>query len=428
MTNTYLGYIILAIFVLAYALAIAEERLKVAKSVPMILAAGLIWLLISTLAESRGVPPEDVRVALHHYHEEYGSLFLFLLVAMTYVNVIAERGVFRAFRAKLINLQFGYKSIFWLTGALAFVISPLADNLTTALTLGAVVVAVGERRRDFVVLASINVVVAANAGGAFSPFGDLTTLMIWQAGKAQAADFLQLFIPSLVNFLVPAFIMSMRVPAGRPEMTAEPVQLKPGAAVVCALFLLTVVTAIGFEQLFHLPPFMGMMTGLGYLFLYASLSARNKRCAGVEDSPPNIFKEVANAEWDTLLFFFGIMFCIGGLAYLGYIDVLAQSAYGGLGPSVSNVLAGVISAVVDNIPVMFGILSMNPEMDCFQWLLVTLTAGVGGSLLSVGSAAGVALMGQSQGQYTFFSHLKWSWAIALGYAASIYAHFLLNGP
>ena len=140
----------------------------------------------------------------------------------------------------------------------------------------------------------------------------------------------------------------------------------------------------------------------------------------------DIFQEVAHAEWDTLLFFFGVIFSVGGLRYLGYLDLASETMYADLGATWTNIIAGVISAIVDNIPVMFAILGMDPEMNTFQWLLITLTAGVGGSLLSIGSAAGVALMGTSKGGYTFMTHLRWSWAIALGYAASIWAHFLVN--
>jgi len=141
----------------------------------------------------------------------------------------------------------------------------------------------------------------------------------------------------------------------------------------------------------------------------------------------DIFNKVRHAEWDTLLFFFGVVFSVGGLGYIGYLELLSGAMYDGLGATTANILVGIISAIVDNIPVMFAVLNMNLDMDLYQWLLVTLTAGVGGSLLSVGSAAGVALMGQSNHKYTFFSHLKWTPAIAAGYAASIVTHYLING-
>ena len=140
----------------------------------------------------------------------------------------------------------------------------------------------------------------------------------------------------------------------------------------------------------------------------------------------DIFNKVKMAEWDTLFFFYGVILCVGGLGLIGYLSFVSELMYTDLGPTTANVLVGVLSAVVDNIPVMFAVLTMNPEMSQGQWLLATLTAGVGGSMLSIGSAAGVALMGQARGYYTFFGHLKWMPVIALGYVASIYVHMWVN--
>jgi Na+/H+ antiporter NhaD/arsenite permease-like protein len=142
--------------------------------------------------------------------------------------------------------------------------------------------------------------------------------------------------------------------------------------------------------------------------------------------PFDIFRNVERAEWDTLFFFFGVVVCVGGLGFLGYLTLLSDVMYHQWGPSAANISVGVVSAIIDNIPIMFAVLTMHPDMSLGQWLLVTLTAGVGGSLLSIGSAAGVALMGQARGVYTFFSHLKWTPVIALGYAASIALHMWLN--
>jgi Na+/H+ antiporter NhaD/arsenite permease-like protein len=205
--------------------------------------------------------------------------------------------------------------------------------------------------------------------------------------------------------------------------------------------------AVSAHNFLHLPPVLGMMTGLGFLKLFGYYLKRRSQfypekpaeslgggTLELEKNPPpseqtqyNIFKSLERAEWDTLMFFYGIILSVGGLGTLGYLAVGSELMYGGLGHTQANVLVGLLSAIVDNIPVMFAVLAMEPHMDQGQWLLVTLTAGVGGSLLSIGSAAGVAVMGQARGIYTFFSHLKWSWAIALGYAASIWVHFLING-
>ncbi len=427
MTSSTLGYVALVIFILAYVLVIAEEFIHLRKSKPVLMAAGLIWVLVAILAKSTEHGKELVEEALNHNLLEYSALLLFLLTAMIYVNAMTERNVFEALRSWLVKRGYSYKKLFWITGFLAFFISPVADNLTTALLMGAVVLAVGAEKPKFVSLAFINIVVAANAGGAFSPFGDITTLMVWQSGNVDFFGFFALFIPSLINFLVPAVIMSFAIPNDTPNASNQKIFLKNGAIPICILFICTIITAVTFEQFLHLPPFLGMMMGLSYLFFFSyHLKLSEKKLA---DSPSefNIFSKVAKAEWDTLLFFFGVIFCVGGLGTIGYLADVSHLLYGGFGATNANIVAGLLSAIVDNIPVMFAILTMNPDMDVFQWLLVTLTAGVGGSLLSVGSAAGVALMGQSKGIYSFFSHMKWSWAIALGYVASIYAHFLING-
>jgi Na+/H+ antiporter NhaD/arsenite permease-like protein len=427
MTGSALGIVAVVIFALAYGLVIAEEFIHMRKSKPVIFAAGVIWILVAVLAKSVDGGKEMVDYAISHNLLEYSALLLFLLTAMIYVNAMTERNVFEALRCWLLKRHFNYRKLFWITGFLAFFISPIADNLTTALLMGAVVLAVGADNPRFVSLAFINIVVGANAGGAFSPFGDITTLMVWQSGKVEFFGFFALFIPALINFVVPAFIMSLAVENITPQAPEENVAVKRGGLAICALFLCTIVTAVSFEQLLHLPPFMGMMLGLSYLFFFSYYLKMQEKKLSDNITEFNIFTKVARAEWDTLLFFFGVIFCVGGLGTIGYLASVSHFLYDGLGATNANIIAGLLSAVVDNIPVMFAILTMNPDMNVYQWLLVTMTAGVGGSLLSVGSAAGVALMGQSRGMYTFFSHMKWSWAIALGYALSIYAHYLING-
>lgn len=426
LTGTERGIYSVLIFVIAYGFVMTEEFTHMRKSKPVILAAGIIWGHAAILASSAGVPTEEMHKVFEHNLTEYAELMLFLLVAMTYINSMAERNVFEALRSWLVRKQFGYRKLFLITGVITFFLSAVADNLTAALLVGAVVMAVGADNPKFVSIGFVNLVVAANAGGAFCPFGDITTLMVWQAGYAEFFDFFKLFIPSMVNYGVPAAVMYFAVPDEQPLASdEEAVQLKQGALVICALFLLTICTAVSFKQILHLPPFMGMMTGMSVLMLYGYFIKKRFTVEGEEGF--DIFNKVRHAEWDTLLFFFGVVFAVGGLGYIGYLELLSAGMYDGLGPTTANILVGIISAIVDNIPVMFAVLNMNVDMDLYQWLLVTLTAGVGGSLLSVGSAAGVALMGASNHKYTFFSHLKWTPAIAAGYAASIFAHYLVNG-
>lgn len=423
LTGTHRGIYTVLIFVIAYGFVMAEEFTGMRKSKPVILAAGIIWAHAAVLAADAGVSIDQLHEAFEYNLTEYAALMLFLLVAMTYINAMAERNVFEVLRSWMIRKKFSFKQLFWVTGIITFFLSAVADNLTSALLVGAVVMAVGKGNDKFIAIGLVNLVVAANAGGAFSPFGDITTLMVWQAGYAEFFDFFALFIPSVVNYVIPAFFMYQVVPDAQPLATNEKAAvLKPGAIQVCVLFLLTIVTAVSFKQLLHLPPFMGMMVGLSVLMIYGYSINKLYR-----DESFDIFNKVRDAEWDTLFFFFGVVFAVGGLGYIGYLELLSGAMYDGLGDTTANILVGVISAIVDNIPVMFAVLNMNLDMDLYQWLMVTLTAGTGGSLLSVGSAAGVALMGSSNHKYTFFSHIKWTPVIALGYLASVLVHYLVNG-
>ncbi len=426
-----LGWIALALFALAYALVIAEERIHIAKSKPVMLAAGLMWGLLAWWSIQSGQGVELVHEAFKAMFLEYSEVFFFLVVAMTYVTAIGERGVFDALRDQLLKRHLNYRQLFWITGLLAFMISPVLDNLTTALVMSAVILAVGAGNRKFVVLAFINLVVAANAGGAWSAFGDITTLMVWQANKVEFTEFFVIFLPSLVNWLVPAAIMHFAVPKERPPASPQRRQVKIGGLGICVCFALTIAITVSGRQWLQMPAAWGMLTGLALLnFVAARIERREMRWAlanGVQDhSRYSIFKIIANAEWDTLLFFYGVFACVGALATLGHLELASQALYGGLGYTWANSIIGVLSAVFDNIPIMFAVLKMNPPMDHGQWLLITLTAGVGGSLLSIGSAAGVALMGASRGLYTFMAHLRWSLVIALGYIASILTHLWLN--
>lgn len=321
LTTTWFGILSIIVFVVAYALVISEEFLHLRKSKAVMVAAGVIWALVAAYALHGDTV--TAAAAVRHNLLDYAELLLFLLAAMTYVNTMEERNVFNALRARLVSSGYSLPSIFWIAGLLAFFISPFADNLTTALVMAAVIMAVGVGQPRFIALACINIVVAANAGGAFSPFGDITTLMVWQKGLVGFFEFFALFVPSVINWLIPAAIMSFAVSREQPQAMKEIVAVKQGGFVVIGLFLMTIIMTVSIHHFLHMPP-------------------------------------------------------------------------------------------------------VNPDMSHGQWLLVTLTAGVGGSLLSIGSAAGVALMGQACGIYTFFAHFKWTWAIGLGYAASIWAHLLIN--
>lgn len=450
LTHHWVGYGALGIFFLAYVLAMLEEATMLRKSKPMVLAASIIWVLIS-LVYVKGGMGEQSGHAFRSTLEGYAELFLFILVSMTYLNAMEQRGIFENLRVWLLSKGFGYRKLFWITGILSFFMSSVLNNLTTALLMGAVVLAMAKENRRFITLACVNIVVATNAGGSFSPFGDITTLFVWQKGVVPFAHFFALFLPAVVNFVVPAAIMHFRVPKERPKSAAQSAPLRRGAMGIIVLFFMTIATAVCFENFLDLPPAAGMLAGLSYLsfYFYYLYSSRHKEEGGAahgvngqETSEPSIgpvqpneeerhnifdvFHNVSRLEWDTLLFFYGVMVSVGGLSFIGYLTLTSQYLYTDLDPTLANVLVGIVSAFIDNGTIMYAVLTMAPDISEGQWLLVTLTAGVGGSLLAIGSAAGVGLLGQTKGIYSFMSHLKWMPVIALGYAASIFTHFLIN--
>jgi Na+/H+ antiporter NhaD/arsenite permease-like protein len=452
LTRHWVGFVSLAVFFIAYILAMLEESTMLRKSKPMVFAASLIWVMIATVYMGEGLK-EEAGKAFRASLEGYAELFLFILVSMTYLNAMEQRGVFDNLRIWLLSKGFGYRKLFWITGALSFVLSSVCNNLTTALLMGAVVMAMAKKNRQFITIACVNIVVATNAGGSFSPFGDITTLLVWQKGVVPFAHFFSLLLlPSIVNFLVPATIMHFWVPKEFPESAGEPVPMRHGAKGIIGLFLLTIVTAVCFENFLGLPPAGGMLAGLTYLsfFFYYLYKARaeghvlpgeeakkHPHGAGMEDALTydafaetkdhfDVFHSVSRLEWDTLLYFYGVMVSMGGLSFIGYLTLASKFLYTDLDPTIANVLVGVVSAFIDNGTIMYAVLTMAPKISEGQWLLVTLTAGVGGSLLAIGSAAGVGLLGQTKGAYSFVSHLKWMPVIALGYAASIGVLFLIN--
>jgi len=455
LTHHWAGYLALIIFSVAYILAMTEEVTELKKSKPMVFAASLIWIFIAIVYVSGGMN-EQLGIAFRATLESYAELFLFIMVSMTYLNAMEDRGVFDSLRVWLLSKNFTYRQLFWITGFQSFFISSGCNNLTTALLMGSVILAMGKASPRFVALSCINVVVASNAGGSFSPFGDITTLLVWQKGVVPFGDFFSLLIPAIVNFAIPAAVMHFFIPNQRPAAIMEAQDMKRGGWIIIFLFVLTIITSACFENFLGLPPAAGMMLGLTYLTFFsyylqktadaypaavdptdikidhfAPMKYMNnpqamKNLEVAKELPFDIFQKVANLEWDTLLFFYGVMVGVGGLSFIGYLEVASHHLYGEIDPTIANILVGIASAFVDNGTIMLSVLTMAPDISEGQWLLVTLTAGVGGSLLAVGSAAGVGLMGQAKGIYTFTSHLKWTPAIALGYLASIAAHFLIN--
>ncbi len=417
-TFTWVGFSALFIFAVGYYFVAAEEKYEIDKAKPALFIGTFMFMLVALYYYLNDMNMDLVHTQANHLILEISGIFFFLFVAMTYIESLIHMGVFDRLKYNLVSKGYTYRQLFWVTGFIAFFLSPIADNLTTALILSTVLITIEKTRKDFLVPGAINIVVAANAGGAWSPFGDITTLMAWTAGKGTFVDFLFLFPASIVGYLVTAFFLSKLVPKEVPafDITKEKKpEMAAGAKVVMVLGILTIASAVLSHQVLHLPAMWGMMFGLAVLKLY---SYGLKLKYGKDHF--NIFDSISKIENNTLMFFFGILAAVGALYFIGWLG-LAAVVYNPdvLGPTWSNIGVGFLSAIVDNIPVMSAVLKASPAMDLSQWMLVTLTAGVGGSMISFGSAAGVGVMGKLHGIYTFGSHMRYAWTIVIGYFVSI---------
>ncbi|HIH2762661.1 MAG TPA: sodium:proton antiporter NhaD [Candidatus Azoamicus sp. MARI] len=410
-------------FIICYIFVILEEIIHIKKSVITIFFSSVMLLLLML---SKSVSHIYVNSILNNFLHVYCELFFFLFVAMIYINILKNLFLFDFIKNKIVSKKISLKKIYIFTGVLSFLISPFADNLTTALIMSSIILHINNDNKSFVNLSFINVVVASNAGGVFSPFGDITTLMIWQSGMIKFSSFFYLFFPSLISFIIPSIIMSFFIRDVNSNVDVKifvsyETSLSFDAKVVLSLFFLTILSAVFFQAYLNISSVFGMMFGFSFLQIFLFLKNKNNF---------TLSSQVINIEWETLLFFYGIMLCVSALdicgilkdlSYFLYNDFVFSSLYD---KTFANIFLGLISSIVDNIPITFIVLNMKISMSDGQWLLLTYTLATGGSLLSIGSAAGIALMGNKH--YTFYSHFKWSWAILIGYFLGAFTHIIIN--
>ncbi|NPA82393.1 MAG: sodium:proton antiporter, partial [Epsilonproteobacteria bacterium] len=348
LTTEWIGIVVAAIFVIGYYFIATEERYGLNKAKPALFVGTFSFLLIGIYFTLNGLDPKPLHNEMEKLILEIAEIFFFLLVAMTYIETLIERRVFDVLKYKLISRGYSYKKLYWITGMLAFWLSPVADNLTTALILSTVVYTIDKEKKEFLVPSAINIVVAANAGGAWSPFGDITTLMAWTAGKGEFADFVFLFPTSILGYLLTAWLLSRYVPEGEPYFDVnktEKAELRPGAKTVIYLGIGTIVIAVLGHQFFHFPAMWGMMFGLSVLKIYAYQLKQQKQ------ESFDVFLNMSKIENDTLLFFFGILSAVGALHFLGFLEYITK-LYDIIGPTIGNISVGFISAIIDNVPVM----------------------------------------------------------------------------
>ena len=439
----FIGYLAVGLTVLAYAIAMTEDLHKLSKAKPMVLGSGLIWFAIFIYYKLEFGSAKHVALAFQSNLTAYAELFLFITVSMTFLNTMTERGIFDALRIVLSNRQYSYRKLFWITGVLAFVLSLVISSLTVGLLMGYIILVIGKDNPKFVGLAGLNAVVAANAGGTMSPLGGISTFFVWQQNMLSFHQFFYLALPCIINFLVPACCMHFAVTRAKPVFPRAVPEFKRGSKRVIFIFVLTFSITILTNVFLDVPAITGMMFGLALLQFFAYFLTTTEKLphylmADTEETIDSkkgfdVFKCIAGVDWDTLLFFYGAMMIVGALSFLGYLDAMAQYLFTQISPTVANILIGLSSSSIDNGTLMFAVLNMHPPFPTGQWLLLTLTLGVGGSLLAIGSAPALHVLGLMKGVmqegegYTFTLHLRWMPVILLGFFASIGTLYLING-
>lgn len=406
------------LFMLGYAAIVLEHPLKLNKSASALITGVVCWTVLVLMGEAHLINEE----LLHQMGELSGILF-FLLGAMTIVELIDAHDGFEVITSRITTTS--KKKLFMVVGFTAFFLSAVLDNLTTAIVMISLLrklVADAEDRRYFAGL----VIIAANAGGAWSPIGDVTTTMLWVGGQITSVNIiLKLILPSLVCLLVPMLLMLRHVKGSieRPELPQDPLRGAPSTAAERTAVFATGIGVLLFVPVFksvtHLPPFMGILLGVGVLWVVTELI--HKRKNDEQKAALSVVSALQRVDTPSVLFFLGILLAIGALQSAGLLTALAQTMDKAIGNiDIITMAIGLSSAVVDNVPLVAaaqGMYSLSSfPTDHYFWEFLAYCAGTGGSILVIGSAAGVAIMGIERIEFFWYMR-RISFPALVGYFA-----------
>ena len=411
---------LVVVFVLAYAAIAFEHPIKINKSASALVGAGLLWTIYA-------VGVGDAQVVGEHLNESLIStaqIVFFLMGAMAIVEVVDAHNGFEVITSRIKTTQLS--SLMWLVGCVTFFLSSILDNLTTTIVMVSLMKKLLDQREDRLFFAGI-IVIAANAGGAWSPIGDVTTTMLWIGGQITALEIIKgLFLPSLINLLVPLLVTSfwLKGQAVVPPTTAESAQSLSATTpfernLMFFLGLGVLVAVPAFKTLTHLPPFMGVLLGLGLLWLVGDLVHRQKE---EEDKAHlSLTHALTRIDMPSIVFFVGILLSVATLEHTHILSDLAAWLDHAVGrQDVIVMIIGLVSAIVDNVPLVaasMGMYSLEQyPTDSFLWEFLAYCAGTGGSILIIGSAAGVAAMGLEKIDFVWYVK-KISGLALIGYFA-----------
>ncbi len=462
-------FFIVSVFVLGYFAITIEHTLKIDKLVPALLMMALAWAgvtvgldsfehwfdssnseLISLAGLDHDARMHTLEETLLHHFGKTCEILIFLIGAMTIVEIIDHFHGFSTIKSFIKTNK--KKTLLWIVAGLAFVLSAIIDNLTATIVLITILRKLLDKSSDRIWFAGL-IVITANAGGAWSPIGDVTTTMLWMGGKVSAEDlFIKLIVPSLVCAVIPTLIASFMKPfQGTFDLPKETENSNPRGPFMLYLGLGMIVFVPLFKTVTHLPPYVGMMLSLGIVALFAeTISARQFKMSflGVvnkdkeQDYLENVggtsqeehnphhesptFRALTKIEMPSILFFLGILMTVAALESLGLVFNFGQTVSETMHQDVFVMLLGAGSAIIDNVPLVAASMGMfQNEMDHHIWHFIAYAAGTGGSMLIIGSAAGVVAMGMEK--ISFFWYMKhMTWLALVGYIAGALVYLLIN--
>ncbi len=418
--------LIVLVFVLAYAAIALEHPLKINKSASALIGAGLLWTIYAVATGDA----QKVGGELGESLMGTAQIVFFLMGAMTIVEVVDAHNGFEVITARIKTTRLS--TLMWMVGFVTFFLSSILDNLTTTIVMVSLMKKLLERREDRLFFAGI-IVIAANAGGAWTPIGDVTTTMLWIGGQITTVEIMKgLFLASLVNLLVPltvtSFVLGARpvIAPQRPENenTLQTTAFERNLMFFMGLAILVAVPV--FKTLTNLPPFMGILFGLGLLWLVGDLIHRKKDDEDKEHL--TLARALTRIDMSSIVFFIGILLAVATLEHTHILSSLAQWLDRVVGrQDVIVMIIGLVSAIVDNVPLVaasMGMYSLEQyPPDSFLWEFLAYCAGTGGSILIIGSAAGVAAMGLEKIDFFWYAR-KISGLALIGYLAGAFVYIV----
>lgn len=384
---------------------IAEDLIKVNKAKSTLFWGTLAWIVYFISSSGSG-HTEAASEALNENLLDIATLWLFLFSAMTFVAYLSEKGVIEIIAGFLLPKQLSEKGLLFFIGAFSFIFSSLADNITATLVSLTILLGLNINRNKLIKYAIV-VIYGVNAGGVSLITGDVTTLMIFLADKVSISDLLMLVLPAFTSVILLCILMSFGM-NGRIDVTTQKHTLSSVDTVISALFFFTIIGVIFGNVLFSIPPVLSFLFGLSVMFMVARVLDR--------DEP--ILDYVRKIEFDTLLFFLGVLLLVGMLKEIGVLELFLE-AYKQTPTLIANYVVGITSALFDNVPLTSAILKSGIDMAGNEWLALTFSVGVGGALLAIGSAAGVIAMSKIP-ELTFMRYLKFFPQLFVAYTAGYF--------